>query len=240
MKRKRILFLRGHSGMPCVQAKLPFHFTYHLLVPEAEAQGLFHEVRMLNPDLLVIMDNMIGEKALSCLIRKVRQELGIQVICLNSCDAGTEHLLLEEQGAVYKLRTEFRERPDMERDPPVLNMYPAASVPFSSTVCKDNLFIRQEHQISRISLQEIIFVEAMKDYVLIQTQRQHYKAHISMKDLMDVLPGDEFARIHRSFIVRIDKITRMRHPILVVEGQNRTLPIGNYFRKDLYGRMIII
>ena len=54
------------------------------------------------------------------------------------------------------------------------------------------------------------------------------------------LPAKDFVRIHRSFIVNLNKIFSIKYPDLVIEGKMKVLPIGGLYRKELYGRLNLI
>jgi hypothetical protein len=100
--------------------------------------------------------------------------------------------------------------------------------------------VRSSHRLTSVKFEEILYVEAMKDYVLIYTDCMVHTSHISMKEILRILPDADFVRIHRSFIVRLDKITSIKYPELVIGGKIRTLPIGGYYRKNLYDQLLII
>jgi DNA-binding LytR/AlgR family response regulator len=83
-------------------------------------------------------------------------------------------------------------------------------------------------------------VEALKDYVVINTSDNLFTTHTTMKEMIRILPPKDFVRIHRSFIVRLDKIFSIKYPDLVIEGKMKVLPIGGLYRKELFGRLNLI
>jgi DNA-binding LytR/AlgR family response regulator len=73
------------------------------------------------------------------------------------------------------------------------------------------LFLKVEYQLVRIALDDILYIEGLKDYVKVHLKNVE-KAVLSLtslKALEEKLPSKRFLRIHRSFIVALDKITSM-------------------------------
>ena len=84
---------------------------------------------------------------------------------------------------------------------------------------------------------EIIFVEALKDYVSIFTPKAKYVIHSTMKDIEKKLPANAFIRVHRSFIVRLDKIVSIEHTFLKMENTDKEIPIGGNYKEELFNRI---
>lgn len=76
----------------------------------------------------------------------------------------------------------------------------------------------------KIYLDEILFIESLKDSVSIVTKEKAYHTHYQLGELSELLRPDNFLRIHRSFLVAIDKIESFSAAEVAVAG--RTLPIG--------------
>jgi two-component system, LytTR family, response regulator LytT len=105
---------------------------------------------------------------------------------------------------------------------------------------KDSIFVRADYRLNKVNFADIFFVEALKDYVVINTSDNIYTTHTTMKEMIRILPPKDFVRVHRSFIVRMDKIFSIKYPDLVIEGKMKVVPIGGLYRKELYGRLNLI
>lgn len=105
---------------------------------------------------------------------------------------------------------------------------------------KDSIFVRADYRLNKINFDDIFYVEALKDYVVINTLDNSYTTHTTMKEMVRILPAKSFVRIHRSFIVNLSKIFSIKYPDLVIEGKMKVLPIGGLYRKELYGRLNLI
>lgn len=105
---------------------------------------------------------------------------------------------------------------------------------------KDSIFVRADYRLNKINFDDIYYVEALKDYVVINTSDNSYTTHTTMKEMVRILPSKDFVRIHRSFIVNLNKIFSIKYPDLVIEGKMKVLPIGGLYRKELYSRLNLI
>ena len=104
----------------------------------------------------------------------------------------------------------------------------------------NSIFVRADYRLNKINFKDFYYVEALKDYVVIHTKDNHYTTHTTMKEMLRILPENEFVRIHRSFIVNVDKIFSIKYPDLVIEDKMKVLPIGGLYRKELYQRLNLV
>ena len=105
---------------------------------------------------------------------------------------------------------------------------------------KDFIFVKSKSRLVKIRTADIYYVEALKDYVVINTLESRYTIHSTMKDIVSKLSGDQFIRVHRSFIVRVDKIAAIEYPNLHLEKDKKILPIGGSYRDELMNQLNLI
>jgi two-component system response regulator LytT len=105
---------------------------------------------------------------------------------------------------------------------------------------KDIIFVKSNSRLVKVKTCDIYFVEALKDYVVINTNTARYTIHSTMKDIEKKLPASDFIRVHRSFIVRIDKIVAIEQPNLILEEDKKLIPIGGSYKDDLAKRLNMI
>ena len=88
----------------------------------------------------------------------------------------------------------------------------------------------------RLKYDEIIWIEALENYVLITTESFKHTIHFTMKALEKQLPAELFMRIHRSFIVNIDKIEAIEDNSIIIsfEGKRKILPLAKSFKDKLH------
>jgi two-component system LytT family response regulator len=94
------------------------------------------------------------------------------------------------------------------------------------------LYIHADYKMVKIPFAEIIFMEALDDYVKVVTGTQSYLTLLSMKKMLDKLPKKQFIRIHRSYIVAIDKITFLQYRKIGLPN-NLELPVGDTYRTEI-------
>ena len=93
----------------------------------------------------------------------------------------------------------------------------------------DCLFVKTDGQIERVFYDEIVFMEALGDYVKVHLAERDIVTHATLTKLADQLPTDQFARINRSYVVQLRRINRLvGNTVMMSTGQ--CLPIGTNYR----------
>lgn len=105
---------------------------------------------------------------------------------------------------------------------------------------KEFIFVKSNSKLVKLNCKDIYYIEALKDYVVINTAETRYTVHSTMKDIESKLGAEDFIRIHRSFIVRLDKIATIEFPNLTLENNKKNIPIGGSYRDDLNNRINLI
>jgi DNA-binding LytR/AlgR family response regulator len=95
----------------------------------------------------------------------------------------------------------------------------------------DHSFIKSGSKFFKVNFSEIIYVQAMKDYVRIFSKDFQLISHQTMNELEAMLPSKQFIRIHKSYIVSINHIKIIYGN--TVEIDNITLPIGNNYKESV-------
>lgn len=93
-------------------------------------------------------------------------------------------------------------------------------------------FVKNGNKTQKIDFEDIFFVEGMKDYLRIWTKDEKVMTLLSFKKLEELLPGDKFVRIHKSYLISIDKIESIERNRIKIAGER--LPIGNSYRRQFY------
>lgn len=104
----------------------------------------------------------------------------------------------------------------------------------------DILFVKSNSRLVKVNMKDIFYIEALKDYVVINTELTRYTIHSTMKDIERKLPPRDFMRVHRSFIVRVDKITAIENQNLVLEKDKKIVPIGGSYKDELIQRLNMV
>lgn len=104
----------------------------------------------------------------------------------------------------------------------------------------DFIFVKSNSRLVKLKTSDIYFVEALKDYVVINALSTRYTIHSTMKDIEKKLPPEDFIRVHRSFIVRLDKIAAIEQPNLILENDKKVIPIGGSYKEELQKRINLV
>ena len=100
------------------------------------------------------------------------------------------------------------------------------------------IFIRDSNIVRRLKLDEILFAEAMGDYVKLYTPQKYYAIHATLKSVEERLPAAQFLRVHRSFIVAISKIDTLRDGAIIINS--KPVPVADVYRAALNKRINIL
>ena len=96
----------------------------------------------------------------------------------------------------------------------------------------EDLYVKSDRKVYRISFDSIIYIEGLRDYIRIHTEEEKIVVYENMKDILKKLPSNNFLRIHRSYIVSLKKIKLLEGNILFV-GDSIQLSIGETYRKKI-------
>ncbi|MBX9851738.1 MAG: LytTR family DNA-binding domain-containing protein [Cytophagaceae bacterium] len=100
----------------------------------------------------------------------------------------------------------------------------------------NEIYVRTDQKIVKISMEELLYVEALADYIMLFTSDNNkYIVHSTMKGFQSKLPSDKFVRVHRSYIVNIDKISSIENLFAVING--KYIPIGASYKDDFMSRL---
>jgi DNA-binding LytR/AlgR family response regulator len=100
------------------------------------------------------------------------------------------------------------------------------------------IFIRDSNIVRRLGLDDLLYAEAMGDYVKLYTPSKFYAVHTTLKAVEERLPAGRFLRVHRSYIVAVGKIETIQDGALIING--KSLPVADAYRSALNKRMNIL
>jgi DNA-binding LytR/AlgR family response regulator len=97
------------------------------------------------------------------------------------------------------------------------------------------IFIKKGSSLVKLKLKDIIYVEALENYVTVNTAEEKYTIHFTMKAIENQLPSTLFTRVHRSFIINKSMIQAIKENTLdlVVGKTLKSIPVGKSFRDTL-------
>ena len=108
----------------------------------------------------------------------------------------------------------------------------------SLTLAKPNndfIFVKTEYRHEKIKISDIFFIEGKSEYLRIVTKDKKIMTLQNFKTLQDLLPGDLFVRVHKSFIVAIDKIESIERNRIKIK--DLIIPISETYKEDFYHKL---
>ncbi|HEX7903941.1 MAG TPA: LytTR family DNA-binding domain-containing protein [Chitinophagaceae bacterium] len=106
------------------------------------------------------------------------------------------------------------------------------------TQADEFVFVRDSNVVRRLRIDDILYAEAMGDYVKLYTPQKFYAIHCTLKSIEDRLPASKFTRTHRSYVVAIAKIDTIQDGALIING--KPVPVADAYRAALNKRMNIL
>lgn len=103
--------------------------------------------------------------------------------------------------------------------------------PEDKVIAMPFVFVKCERQMVKIFIDEILYLEAQRNCVLIYTQKTTHRTYLSITDMQEKLPESMFVRIHRSFLIAISKIEIYTGNSITI--QTNIIPIGRYYNASL-------
>ena len=99
----------------------------------------------------------------------------------------------------------------------------------------EEIFIKKGSSLVKLKIKEIIYVEALENYITLNTAEERFTIHFTMKAIESQLPSNVFIRVHRSFIINKSMIQSIRENSLdlVVGSTVKNIPVGKSYRDTL-------
>jgi|TARA_B110000093_G_C12955169_1_gene404624 DNA-binding LytR/AlgR family response regulator len=103
---------------------------------------------------------------------------------------------------------------------------------------KNTIYVKSDSRLIKVDLTKLTYIEALGDYVRIHSKLGKYTVLSTMKAMEVKLPDDQFMRVHKSYIVRIDKIQKVIKNEAYLEGY--TVPISRSYKDALKERLPLL
>lgn len=106
------------------------------------------------------------------------------------------------------------------------------------TCISEYFFVKKDGNFVKVLAEDVLWIEAMENYAIIVGEKERYIVHSTLKSLAAKLKDQNFLRVHRSYIVPLDKIDAIEDNRLYVGEQS--IPIGKSFRSPLMNKLMFI
>ncbi|MDB5198000.1 MAG: transcriptional regulator [Flaviaesturariibacter sp.] len=100
------------------------------------------------------------------------------------------------------------------------------------------VFVKDNGILKRINVDDIMYLEAMGDYVKVHTPQKFHVLHATLKSIEEKLPASKFIRVHRSYIVSLSKIDFIQEGVISISKS--TIPVADTYRTALNKRLNLL
>lgn len=114
----------------------------------------------------------------------------------------------------------------------IVNKIPARAIESESQSDKQKetyIFIKADSKMRKVELSDILYIEGQGDYLKIVTQKERIMALLNFKKIEEILPDERFIRVHKSYIIAVDKIEYVEKNRIKIADQH--IPISDTYKK---------
>lgn len=106
----------------------------------------------------------------------------------------------------------------------------------------DEIYIKSNSTLVKLRYNDILYIEALENYILVCTVDAKYTVHFTMKSIEEKLPSDIFKRVHRSYVVNFKRIKEIEGNYIILNtGKDKvSIPIGKSYKAKLYNDLNLI
>lgn len=200
------------------------------LVQEGNIDLVFLDIQM--PELTGIQFLKIAGNKASYILTTAYSQYALESYDLNVSDYLLKPIAFDRfYKAVEKVRNQHQKQ-EAAVAVPTPEPIPA---PASAAPIQDFIFVKTEHKIQKIELDDILYIEGLKDYISIFTKSERVITLQNMKKMEETLPKGDFIRVHKSYIIAVDKIESIERSRIAIAG--KTIPVGDTYR-DAFFKLI--
>jgi two-component system LytT family response regulator len=191
---------------------------------------VFLDIQM--PDLTGIQFLKIANNKASYILTTAYSQYALESYDLNVSDYLLKPIAFDRfYKAVEKVFNQHKKNEEPVAAVPVPVVTPAPAVVAQQTV-QDFIFVKTEHKIQKIELADILYIEGLKDYISIFTKGERIITLQNMKKMEETLPHSQFIRVHKSYIIALDKIESIERSRITI--CSKIIPIGDTYRDEFF------
>jgi len=206
------------SRMPCLNLTVTFDNALDALswLKENQTDLIFLDIQMEQLTGIQLLETASLDSRI--IITSAYHEYALKGFELNVTDYLLKPFSFERfVKAVDKVMDYYSRTPDVKRN---------------HVENSNSIFVKTEYRYERVDLDDILYIEGMKDYLRIVCSGKKIMTLQSFSRIEESLPGKKFCRIHKSFIIAIEKITSIERGIVIIA--DRRIPVSNTYKERLF------
>ncbi len=199
----------------------------------ADAMEAYNTINKEDIDLILLDIEMPGMTGLE-LIRNLGNKRPLIIFTTAKTDYAVEAFELNVVDYLVKPVTPARFLQAIERANEALN----SDKETVNVNEQEFVFVKDNGVLKRINVDDIMFLEAMGDYVKVHTPQKFHVLHSTLKSIEEKLPASKFIRVHRSYIVSLNKIDFIQEGVITIGKAN--VPVADTYRTTLNKRLNLL
>jgi DNA-binding LytR/AlgR family response regulator len=100
----------------------------------------------------------------------------------------------------------------------------------------DHIFIKSDNKLIRLAYSDILFIEALQNYVAVHTTEKKYITYLTFKSIEESLPADQFLKVHKSYLVAVSKITSIEGNEIITGTHH--IPISRNLKEEVMEKLL--
>ncbi len=202
-------------------------------------QQAIQYTKKLNPELILMDIHLSDTKTGIDAARDIYQDYDIPIVFLTAYgDDRTFQEALQSQPFGYVLKP-FKIQEVSFALQIALQKHQQQKTHLSDNLpVTDTLFIKDKSQLISVKLDQILWAEAMDNYTCIITPQRKIVVNMFLKDFHEKVPQNKFIRVHRSYIVALDKIEKIDDSHIFI--QQRSIPVSKAYKQPLLEKLTIL
>ena len=193
------------------------------------AKEALYDIEELQPDLILLDINIIGDITGIMLAEKINEKFDIPFIFLTSLsDKDTLNKVKQSNpsGFLSKPFNEAGLRSNIE-----IALFKHQQIQEEKNLINNTFFIKNKGELIKIDKTAIQYLEAYDNYTKLICEKKEYLLSFTLKTMYEKLKDKNFIRIHRSYLININKIDSLFEGYVFIN--HKKLPIGKSYKKDL-------
>lgn len=217
-------FMSPLEAAPVLKDDKPALLFLDINMPELDGLSF---IPMLNPKPMIVLTTAYDQYALKAFDLEVRDYL-LKPISFERFYKCVMRLYQEQSQKLQPETMEAKAEPETRES----TAQPESAPQQESKSGHEYIFIKVGHRVRKLACRDILYVEGVKDYLRIHTVEEKIMTLLNFAKLEATLPSDQFARVHRSFLVAIDKIEYIERNRIWIKDQ--VIPISETYAEGFH------
>ena len=244
MRKIRVLAVEDDALHADVLRMVLDQLDYELIDLVSTSEEVMRLLKATKPDVLLMDIDLNGVESGIDLVKKINDLIDIPVIYLTSFKEEavfkqaretvpeaylTKPYESENLRAAIELAV-FKKQKEMHHPQPKVENIAATNT----------VFVKEGNTLVKIQLQDIAIVEAYDKYCFIYTKEKKHLLNLQLKNLLQHLPSAQFIQVHRSYIVNLEAIEKVRLPQNSLEVAGKLVPVSKTYKSLLFSQLKMI